>query len=200
MYGVMKYRICKKCNLKLPLDKLVKKSNMKYSRRNECKKCYNKRINEYRFGNNKYNKRRRDIYHMKKNSNYIPKITPKCNVLKCRNTHSSRGYCKKHYEWIYGILQNQKQKVYKYYGGKCITCNEDDLDVLHLDHINNDGHLERDNKGRRKSINYSTILKWIINTDKKLKKYQILCANCNQKKRLFYTSLKKLEELQIPPF
>lgn len=65
------------------------------------------------------------------------------------------------------------------YGGKCAKCGIDDIEVLDLDHIYDDGAEER-----RKNL-------FAYNLCRKLKKegfpkgrYQVLCKNCNWKKEL----------------
>jgi hypothetical protein len=51
-----------------------------------------------------------------------------------------------------------------------------DTEILHIDHINGGGHQER-KAIKSPSVYYKTILEDA--TDK----YQLLCANCNWKKR-----------------
>lgn len=72
-------------------------------------------------------------------------------------------------------------------GGKCVLCKICDFDVLHFDHINNDGYIYQN--------------KHIINqVEDNPDKFQILCANCNIKKEVFRREFERLEKLQIPPF
>lgn len=65
------------------------------------------------------------------------------------------------------------------YGGKCVSCQTTDTEVLDIDHINNDGSKER-----KENL-------FAYNLCRKLKKegypkdrYQLLCKNCNWKKEL----------------
>lgn len=74
-------------------------------------------------------------------------------------------------------------------GNKCVNCEEDDKDVLDFDHINNDGYLQRRGGG---SVYYYL--------RKSVDDFQLLCANCNRKKRVIHLELIRLEKLQIPPF
>lgn len=60
------------------------------------------------------------------------------------------------------------------YGGRCSCCGEKRPQFLQLDHIENDGHLDR--KIHRTSIKLFAHLKkagWTKD------RYQLLCANCN---------------------
>lgn len=76
-----------------------------------------------------------------------------------------------------------KIKVIHEYGGKCLHCGEDDPLVLNIDHINNDGSKDLTKSGNRLNGNglYSSIIKNNFPKDK----YQLLCANCNQRKEWF---------------
>ena len=86
-------------------------------------------------------------------------------------------------EYVTSYKRNYRYKIKfivlsKYAGGKpkCLYCKERRMDALTLDHINNDGKLERvrlGNKGRGSGL-YARL--------KKLhypKGYQVLCYNCN---------------------
>lgn len=64
----------------------------------------------------------------------------------------------------------------------CFICRYNDIDVLEIEHPNNDGHIER---GKNRSA-YTTHRK-IRTLKTTVGLYGILCANCNRKKqRLFY--------------
>lgn len=60
------------------------------------------------------------------------------------------------------------------YGGCCNCCGETHERFLTLDHVNNDGHLER-RKGNY--VNYKTIYFNGVN-----ERFQVLCWNCNMGK------------------
>lgn len=57
----------------------------------------------------------------------------------------------------------------------CRHCGEDDLDVLSVDHINDDGATHR------KHVKAEVLYKWLID-NKYPEGFQILCWNCNHKK------------------
>lgn len=71
--------------------------------------------------------------------------------------------------------------VFNFYGSKCNCCGEDGRSFLAIDHINNDGHSDRAEKGykRRGYVLYKYIVKQNFPDT-----YQILCWNCNWSKRV----------------
>lgn len=61
------------------------------------------------------------------------------------------------------------------YGGKCACCDESQYEFLAIDHVNNDGFIQR------KTIDsYSLLL--LIRRNNFPKEYQVLCHNCNMAK------------------
>ncbi len=70
---------------------------------------------------------------------------------------------------------NKRKEVIKLLGGKCISCGETDYVVLDIDHINNDGAIERKLTKGKNAIHYD------INNNK----YQLLCKNCNWRKEYY---------------
>jgi hypothetical protein len=69
--------------------------------------------------------------------------------------------------------KERKLEVYSLLGGRCVDCHETDERVLQIDHRYSDGNKER--KFTRSQL-YSRVRK---NTNR----YQLLCANCNWRKR-----------------
>lgn len=62
-------------------------------------------------------------------------------------------------------------------GGKCSRCSFSDWRALHVDHVNNDGHLERSDNS---SNGVSALLAKVRESLKSgTNRYQLLCANCN---------------------
>jgi predicted HNH restriction endonuclease len=89
-------------------------------------------------------------------------------------------------------------------GMKCKLCGIDDIDVLQIDHINNDGYLHRkmvtpqgQRTGRKTRSELLSDHKNGVDLNKTL---QILCANCNYKKELYRRELEALERRNISPF
>jgi hypothetical protein len=86
--------------------------------------------------------------------------------------------------------QELKDEVYAAYGGyKCVGCGETEPACLQLDHINNDGHKYKEEH----TSGVGTMLYLKKNDFPPI--IQILCANCNWKKRVaFHEEQKKLKE------
>jgi predicted DNA-binding transcriptional regulator AlpA len=74
-----------------------------------------------------------------------------------------------------------KQVVINYYGGQCNCCEETCIDLLTLDHIDNNGNEHRKQLygDSRKSIPYDWYIKNSFPKD-----FQLLCFNCNSGKYL----------------
>lgn len=65
-------------------------------------------------------------------------------------------------------------------GGKCCACGYDkDTRALELDHVKNDGYLDRKKRGRGKIYRY-----YIKNVEEAVKNLQVLCSNCNKIKQI----------------
>lgn len=81
--------------------------------------------------------------------------------------------------WQKNHIKQLRREMIEAYGGKCSCCGETEAIFMQLDHINNDGSIER-----RKYGNH--VVEW-----QELKKrnwpkdrHQLLCANCNYGKRM----------------
>ena len=71
--------------------------------------------------------------------------------------------------------QRRKAQIHNLLGGKCKHCGEKDPRVLQIDHVYGDGAQER-REGLTRMQLYRSI-------ERETKRYQLLCANCNWKKR-----------------
>jgi len=71
---------------------------------------------------------------------------------------------------------SRKAECYFILGNKCVECSQEDFDLLNIDHIHNDGSIER--------LHIKSTLKlWNkIIKEGHCDKYQLLCFNCNFKK------------------
>ena len=80
----------------------------------------------------------------------------------------------------YNIKNKAKYKkiVFDYYGWECSCCGERVVKFLSVDHVNNDGHLDR-KAGRSGASMYRKIIKEGLPET-----YQILCMNCNFGKKV----------------
>ena len=79
-------------------------------------------------------------------------------------------------EWAKKTRINARTKVYEAYGNKCACCGETEPLFLTLDHVNNDGHIER------KAFSQGNLYGRVIREEFP-DRFQLLCWNCNQGKR-----------------
>lgn len=127
----------------------------------------------------------------------------KYNEYKIKHNEASIRYRQKHKEKIqvsnYIKYNDLKEIVYQHYGNKCACCGESIKSFLQIDHINNDGSIQRKKLGRGE-----VWYKWIIRNNFP-NDLQILCANCNQSKRMnngvceHVTMLSRLKQGQPSP-
>lgn len=75
-------------------------------------------------------------------------------------------------------------------GGKCVVCGFKDMRALQLDHINGGGVKEIKKIGRFRML--SDIMELDITVV--MKKYQVLCANCNWIKRSENKEVRKMQK------
>lgn len=68
--------------------------------------------------------------------------------------------------------------VYTNGEGTCRHCGQGDLDVLCLDHVNDDGYIHRNSS---RHISGGSFYKWVIKNDYP-PGFQVLCGSCNMKK------------------
>lgn len=87
------------------------------------------------------------------------------------------------------LRKEQKRKVMKAYGGRCVCCDETAIEFLSIDHIGGGGNKHR------KSLGIRNIYPWLIK-NKFPKGFRILCMNCNTS-RGFYGYCPHESENQI---
>lgn len=101
---------------------------------------------------------------------------------KYRETHPQEDYIKhleKRREKSRLKNQEKRKTLLWLLGGKCVRCGETDFRCLQLDHVNGGGHqefLKLRNRVNYVNYQFDQIQSGSI-------KYQILCANCNWKKK-----------------
>lgn len=71
-----------------------------------------------------------------------------------------------------------KKIIYDYYGWVCNCCGESTEEFLTIDHVLNDGHIDRKKNLRGTSFYRKVIASGLPST------YQILCMNCNFGKKI----------------
>lgn len=72
-----------------------------------------------------------------------------------------------------------RNDVINEYGGKCVNCGINDYRILCIDHVNNDGYMERKN-----NPNTLKIYLFLERIGCPKDRYQLLCHHCNFLKRL----------------
>lgn len=75
--------------------------------------------------------------------------------------------------------QKLRAEVVNKLGGKCKHCGIDNIDVLDIDHVNDDGNIHRKN-----GISGRSLCQLIKREGFPKHKYQVLCRNCNWLKAL----------------
>src|SRR5574338_1707960 len=68
-----------------------------------------------------------------------------------------------------------RARVLTLLGDKCKHCGEDDVRCLQIDHINGGG--------RKELAGFKSRTAYLKNVTENIERYQLLCANCNWRKR-----------------
>ena len=127
-------------------------------------KWYEQNKEKYRFYNKKsYQKNKAKILNAKKV--YCSK-----NALQIKKKRNER-------------YAERKKEILAFLGDKCKHCGIDDIRVLQIDHINGGGRKEIELSNSRGYLHF--YFKQLKQDEGAfLKKYQLLCANCNWIKRV----------------
>lgn len=145
-----------------------------------CPRCGARRDNETRFCSrcrsrqNSNNKRTRAVKVAK----------GECEVCPATRT-KHRKFCDYHAEMHSGYHRNRRQRIKEdaleaYGGAICVCCGESGLWFLTLDHVNNDGHLQRKDAG----MLYTSYTALHVKGYPQTPPLQVLCYNCNNGKRV----------------
>ena len=90
------------------------------------------------------------------------------------NRAANRRAVQKYY---YKTHPQKRREVLSRFGDKCTKCGFSDWRALQIDHIHNNGYIERKSMTRKQYVNK------LLTVDPKSGEYQLLCANCNWIKR-----------------
>jgi hypothetical protein len=90
----------------------------------------------------------------------------------CRECHNTRTRD----NW-----RKLRVEIFNNYGWECKCCGETIKEFLSLDHINNDGYLDKNPNGDKKS---GKELYLLVKRQGFPEKYQTLCMNCNWGKKI----------------
>lgn len=77
-------------------------------------------------------------------------------------------------------------------GGICACCGENQYEFLAIDHIHNNGNIER-----AKGLNGAKFLRKIRDLNYPKDQYQILCHNCNFGKRVYGKCPHKIADMNV---
>ena len=100
-----------------------------------------------------------------------------------RSLETKRAWKKRNPEYPKRKWQNVKSVVFDLYGRKCVRCGFSDMRALQLDHVKDDGNLNRIRKRDGKRVTKTQPAWYDAMKSYRPEKYQILCANCNWIKR-----------------
>lgn len=99
------------------------------------------------------------------------------NVGLCRTCNNDKlsdsTYCQKCKDYYYDHSRAFRTKVLNQYGHACACCGESTYEFLTIDHVHNDGHLDR-----KQGFRGPKLLRKIV-AENYPDHYQILCYNCN---------------------
>lgn len=115
-----------------------------------------------------------------KNLGYVQVWCKQCRSEHSKNTYPTRkekireNTTRRRFEIRIGII--------KILGSKCVYCGDSNLLHLQIDHINNDGNIER--KESEQTGMSSKVALLYLKGIKDINKLQILCANCNYEKQM----------------
>jgi hypothetical protein len=168
-------KTCYRCKKELEDDKFGKNKSKPSGLADECKVCKSELCKEYQ-------KRHKDKIKLKKHQYYIENKT--------EITEKTSLYAKEHREWhnakgtkAKNKLKSEVFSVYSCGEPKCKSCNESELGVLTIDHVNGEGaEHRRELFGNNTGGGYK-MYQWL-----KKKSYpegfQVLCYNCQYRKRM----------------
>jgi hypothetical protein len=126
---------------------------------------------------------------IEKNPEKYQILCPNCNwIKKSENMESKPRLQTKRAEQKRERYYAKKRKAFDILGNKCVHCGNTDHRALQIDHVNGNGHKEL------RQINLNGVLNKILAEEKE--EYQLLCANCNWKKR--YDKQEYFIKLAVP--
>lgn len=173
-------KICAKCNQELFVDQFYK-VNKGTRVDSYCKSCKCvvsnawKRVNKDRVKAHKqrdYEKNKAKRYATHRNwLKEHPEHRAWREAWLSNNRDKTRAYERKY-------TKSLRETILDHYGHYCNRCGIVDDDVLDIDHVNNDGNLQRRVIKGQYSFYKAVIVSGFSN------KYQILCRNCNWKKHI----------------
>lgn len=166
---------CRLCGIQKLITEYSVVTKNKSGRDSRCKKCRNSEYLKNRDSKLAQAKVRyvenKDSILKRSQDRYIEnRVIIRTNFREKRQRNDSCRVKAREYK------KNRKEQAYSKLGGFCVGCKEDDIRVLCVDHIYDDGSSER-HRGTGLVGVYGLI---IAGSDR----YQLLCYNCNLKKQI----------------
>lgn len=176
----METKYCTRCQLELSTEEFPYYKGKHIAPCKKCRSAYSTQWAKEHRDRHLENKKRDQQKHYEKRytktREWIGKNSEYYKEYRRKWIESNKPTVRKHERTYYYTL---RYLVFDAYDNKCAYCGMDDRDVLVIDHVYDNGSEER----KRYKSSYS-FLKHIRDTNFP-KEYQLLCQNCNWKKRLY---------------
>ena len=153
----MQKKQCRGCGQEKGLDEFYKEKLGKFGRRSNCIECYNSKLSEAYYADHEKSK---------------ASAVKHSRAWRANNAEASRSVSRRNQ---IRHAKEIRQAVLKLLGEHCQLCREDDLRVLHIDHVHGGGC-----QARKESSSLDIWKSILIQPDG----YRVLCANCNHLTRL----------------
>lgn len=142
-----------------------------------CLSCSSLNMKEWRAKNPERNRAIGKRSDQKRWSANVAKFTEKRRLRNMRwRTKNPEEYTRQSRE----KYQRARERAIVRLGSKCVCCGSDYLTMLDIDHIYNNGSVERAGKS------YSNLHRKVLAAENPHKEYQLLCASCNHSKARNY--------------
>ena len=110
-----------------------------------------------------------------------------CNVCYARPAKEGRKRCPpcadRHLRHDRDDYAKRRLKVIAMYGGSCVCCGETNHKYLQIDHVNDDGYIERGlAKARGEHMEFGKAFYTKLGNSERRSDLQLLCANCHNAK------------------
>lgn len=160
-------KLCPKCGRELPLDAFNKNRTRKFGVGVWCRDCSNKANRKRYWERHEHSLERLRVYREQNRELLAEK---------------QRKYYRENTEKVAAqrLAARVKAMVKLADPIKCVRCSLDDVRILVIDHVHNDGEEERARMCT--DTIYRNIIK--MSVEEARERYQVLCHNCNWLKRL----------------
>lgn len=109
-------------------------------------------------------------------------ICRQCCIRPCLDELASCGMCRERgRKKMQETYRDIRREVLQIYGGRCVCCGNSNPKYLQLDHVNNDGGMER--KQLPPHVRGGQFYKYVLKLGYIRSDLQLLCANCHNARR-----------------